>query len=270
MLGAAQIRLEARYPVVVETVVGVDSVVQEASVKGTHFRFILDLDGWDGNTSPSQIIILNKLFWQVYPRMYARFGAAGRSPTTVTLAIENYGYGIAEAGGGRVHIHDMWLYGNAKDYDCFTHELAHIIQNGWNGNYCETSGYIERFADACRFLYAYNNGQYNDGHWSIGTPDSEERTDSVRFLVWMDYAYSTEDVDLLLKFFKVCKDQNYRWYRWDEAWADIFTGTDLEGKTVDEVWELFKNTDFAYLSTSTSGGHSSALLDAYDVRERLA
>ena len=81
----------------------------KATVNGTAFSLNINLSGAAGKTKPSQIVTCARLFWYCYPQMYARFGAVGNSPTTVTLDIENMGYGIASAGGNRVHIHDQWL-----------------------------------------------------------------------------------------------------------------------------------------------------------------
>ena len=262
-----------------EIEVGKNIVTMKKEVNDTPFIFRLDLGKWAGLTSPEQIIVCAQLFWECYPRMYARFGEAGKAPTNVTLAVENEGYGIAEAGGDRVHIHDNWLHENRDDFDCLTHEFAHLLQNGWDDRYCEFSDNIETFVDACRYLYAYQSGLYNDGHWSIGSPsrgettpeiDLQQRKGSVRFFVWLDYFYSTPDNDMLLKFFTACCSRKYTSGNWAAAWAEIFAGTELEGKTVDEVWQLFKESTFAYLSTAGNKNRPSPLLKKYpDVRERV-
>ena len=67
---------------------------------------------------------------EVYPAMYERFGVYSDASTDVTLAIEDEGYEIAETSGDFVHLHDQWLYEWPDDYDCLTHEFAHVIQNG--------------------------------------------------------------------------------------------------------------------------------------------
>ena len=256
----------------ITTKINKQSVSQIGNVLGTDFTLTIALAKWDKNTSVDQIVSCAELFWYCYPRMYKRFGAAGQSPTSVTLAFENEGYGIASAGGNFVHIHDMWLRQNRNDFDCLTHEFAHVIQNGWNGDTCEYSGFIERFADCCRYLYAFEDGKINDLIWSLNTVEGENtRETSVRFLVWFDYFYSTEGNDLLLKFFTVCRSERYPSYMWGNAWAEIFEGSELEGLSIDEIWDMYVASDFAHLSAKrTSNKKPSPLLEAYNIREALA
>ena len=239
----------------------------------TEFTLTVNLGKWAGKSTAKQIITSADLFWGCYPKMYARFASAGHSPTEVTLAFENEGYGIASAGGNFVHIHDDWLHGNREDFDCLTHEFAHVIQNGWDGKYCEYSGYIERFADACRYLYAKENGKYNDPHWTLNTVEGEStRETSVRFVVWFDYFYSTADNDLLYKWFDTCRNGKYTADRWDEAWAHIFEGTELDGKSIDEIWNMYADSEFAQLSAKgyPARNKPSELLKKYtDLRERV-
>ncbi|MBQ4354252.1 MAG: hypothetical protein IJC71_05090 [Clostridia bacterium] len=241
-------------------------IKQVGTVNGVEYKLTIRLTRWTGRTTPAQIVVLSGLFWENYPRMYERFGAAGESPTQITLDIENKGYGIAWNAGNLVHLHDGWLEQYPEDYDCITHELAHAIQNGWNGETLEYEDYIERFADACRFLYAFRNGEYNDRNWEMQTIDGEPtREDSVRFLVWFDYFYSTEDNDLLLNYFRVCHDEIYPTADWKEAWADIFRGSALEGRDIDDIYAEYAASEFAVLPTDTGNG-PSPLLSKYDVR----
>ena len=242
-------------------------VKQTGMVNGIEYRLTIRLTRWTGRTTPEQIVVLSRLFWSNYPKMYERFGEAGESPTGITLDIENKGYGIAWNMGKLVHLHDGWLEQWPEDYDCITHELAHAIQNGWNGDSLEYDSFIERFADACRYLYAFNNGQYNDKDWQMQVLANEPtREDSVRFLVWFDYFYSTEDNDLLLNYFKVCRSEKYPKDNWKEAWAEIFRGSVLEGRDIDDIYAEFAASEFAGLSTRRANGEESPLLRKYDVR----
>ena len=226
--------------------VDVNTIVERGNVNGVDYTFTIDLSKWDGNTSEEQIIMISKLFWQCYPRMYDRFGEVCESPTDITLAIENEGYEIAECAGEFVHIHDMWLSDNPTDYDCLTHEFAHSIQYCWDDYYLEYSSYVERFADYCRFVYAYDKGAYNDDVWTLQSVDVEsDRESSVRFLVWLDICYSTPDNDIILKYCNVCKNGFYAPEDWDAAWAEIFDGSELEGMSIDDAWTLYESSDIA-------------------------
>ncbi len=250
----------------VKTTLITNNIVQNGNVNGTDYELKIRLTRWTGKTSVEQIVILSRLFWQCYPKMYERFGAVGESPTKITLDIENRGYGIAWNAGKLVHLHDGWLGKWTDDYDCITHELAHAIQNGWEDEKCEFGGFIERFADAARYLYAFNNGEYNDWGWQMQTIEREPtREDSVRFLVWFDYFYSTPENDLLLNFFRVCRECKYPAADWNEAWAEIFKGSALEGRAIDDIYAEFAASEFATLSTKGKNG-TSPLLEKYDVR----
>ncbi len=271
-LGLDSSAFDAKLGDKVTTSVAKQSIIQSATIDGVDFTFTLYLSKWAGKTSVNQIITVSQLFWEVYPRMYSRFGEAGQSPTDVSVTIEDTGYEIASASGNDVHIHDQWLRDHQNDYDCLTHEFAHVIQNGWDGKYCEYSDYIERFADCCRYLYAYQNGKFNDSDWTLNTVSGEStREKSVRFLVWMDYFYSTEDNDLLLKFFTACRSKKYPASNWNAAWEYIFEGSELEGKTADQVWDMYAASEFANLSAKGVYGivGFSPLLKKYDVRENL-
>ncbi len=250
----------------VTTTLTTKEVKQVGTADGVEYKLTIRLTRWTGRTTPAQIVVLSRLFWANYPKMYERFGAAGESPTEITLDIENKGYGIAWNSGKLVHLHDGWLEQYPEDYDCITHELAHAIQNGWDGATLEYEDFIERFADACRYLYAFRDGEYNDKDWQMQVLDREPtREDSVRFLVWFDYFYSTEDNDLLLNYFKVCRGEKYPTANWKEAWAEIFKGSALEGRDIDDIYAEYAASEFAVLSTSTRNG-PSALLEKYNVR----
>ncbi|MBP0967027.1 MAG: hypothetical protein J5722_05310 [Oscillospiraceae bacterium] len=254
----------------VEITVSGDKVLQKGKVNGQDYALTLDLSKWEQHTTTEQLVELSRLFWQCYPRMWARFADISDAPTEITLAVENEGYGVAEAGGNHVHIHDQWLYKYPEDFDCITHELAHIIQNGWDGNYLEDSGYIERFADCCRYEYAIDSGYYNDGEWTLQTvADESTRSTSVRFLVWLDYNYSDADTDILRNFLAVCRNAKISSDRWERGWQEVFAGTQLAGKTIDEVWAMFAASDFANLSSYSDHGSGSDLLAQYPIRDKV-
>ena len=253
----------------VTTTITEKEVKQVGTVDGVEYKLTIRLTRWTGRTKPEQIVVLSRLFWECYPKMYKRFGEAGNSPKAITLDIENRGYGIAWNMGRLVHLHDGWLESWNEDYDCITHELAHAIQNGWDEKTLEYDGYIERFADACRYLYAFDGGKYNDKGWEMQTIEGEPtREDSVRFIIWFDYFYSTEDNELLLNYFKVCYDEKYPTANWKEAWAEIFKGSALEGRDIEDIYAEYAASEFATLSTGTQNGAPSPLLSKYDVRRR--
>jgi len=244
-------------------------VKQTGTVNGTDYCLTIRLTRWAGRTRPEQIVVLSRLFWECYPKMHERFGSVGDSITKIVLDIENKGYGIAWNSGKLVHLHDGWLEKNPEDYDCITHELAHVFQTtGWDGKTLEYEDYIERFADACRYLYAFENGRFNDTDWELNTVEGEPtREQSVRFLVWFDYFYSTAENDLLRSYVRVCREGKYPTADWKDAWAEIFRGTALEGRGIEDIYAEYTKSEFAALSAVRSDGESP-LLAKYDVRRR--
>lgn len=246
------------------------------------FTLTIGLSKAEGHTTPKQIVTVAKLFWYCYPQMYARF-ATKTTPTSVTLNIENEGYEIAHASGDVVHIHDQWLEKNPQDFDCLTHEFAHIMQGGWDGNYCpaftkddgEKDTYmIERFADYCRYLYAYKGGYYNDMIWTLHTVQGENTYyKSVRFWVWLDYTYSTNDIDIMLRLQQAVSKKTYGHDAWEptgEAWAEMFAGTGAEGKDLNTLWEEYAGSQFASAkSKPREQGAKSALLGIAPLRTAL-
>ncbi|MBQ8288781.1 MAG: hypothetical protein IJX76_08460 [Clostridia bacterium] len=235
------------------------------------FTLTIGLSKAEGHTTPEQIITVAKLFWYCYPQMYARF-AVTSTPTAITLNIENEGYEIAHASGDVVHIHDQWLEKNPQDFDCLTHEFAHIIQSGWDGNYVPSSGddtyMIERFADYCRYLYAFKGGYYNDMCWTLQTSKTEDTyAKSVRFWVWLDYTYSTADADIMKRMQQAVTKKTYPRADWEPtgaAWNEMFAGTAAEGKDLNALWEEFAASDIADATSKPreQGGKSILLTKA--------
>ncbi|MBR1383026.1 MAG: hypothetical protein IJ555_04340 [Ruminococcus sp.] len=249
-----------------------DKITETGSVNGTEYSLTIDLSKWAQFTTPEDMVQLSRLFWQSYPRMYQRFGDITGAPCDVILVIENEGYEIAEAGGDLVHLHDRWLHDNPQDYDCIAHELGHIAQNGWlwDENFLEYSQYIELFADLCRMEYPLDDGYYNDFVWTLQPVYGQDsRETSVRFLVWLDYMYSTEDIDVIRRFCDICYNDLYPAALWEDAWKDILKGTDADGKTIGELWDIYADSDFSYLLSYADKGEKSELLQSYDIRGRV-
>ena len=237
-------------------------------VNGKTFTLTVGLANAEGHTSPEQVVTCAKLFWYCYPQMYARF-AVRSTPTAVTINFENSGYEVAGASGDRIHIHAQWLEKNPQDYDCLTHEPAHVIQGGWDGQYVPAYGddtyMIERFADYCRYLYAYQRGYYNDMNRTLQTVQSEDTYyKSVRFWVWLDYTYSTDKVDIMNRIQQAVYQKTYNNDAWEPsgaAWAVIFADTNAAGKNLGALWEEFAATEIASETSKPreQGGVSSLL-----------
>ena len=255
----------------INTTITGTTVMQNADIDSRPYTLTIELENWSGRTSAGQIVNLSSLFWQVYPQMYERFGILSGASRDVTFVIDiNYDGDVAGTMNDVIYLQDNWLGTYPDDYDCMTHELAHVIQNVWDADYLEYSDYIERFADYCRYVYAFDNGYYNGSAWrlqDVFTEDTVEK--SVRFLVWLDYTYSEEENDLLAKFFDICYNKQYATADWADAWTEVFRNSPLEGKTIDEVWGIFAESDFAVYDSTSEQGEKSQLLINYDIRNKI-
>ena len=101
------------------------------------------------------------------------------------------------------------------------------------------------------------------------SPDEEtDRSGSVRFFVWLDYNYSTKDNDLMRKFCSIAYNGAYAADDWAGAWEEILSGTELEGLSIDEVWDRYAQSGFAYMSAYADAGEKSELLESFDIRQK--
>ena len=256
------------------------SILLCGNVNNTDFSLTVDLKGARGHTKPWQIVTAAKLFWYCYPQMYARF-AMSDTPRDVILLIEDFDYEIACAWENKVHIHDQWLMQCPLDFDCLTHEFAHTVQGDWLDEFTPTNGddtyMVERFADYCRYLYAFESGRFNDLGWELQTPEVEDNPfDAVRFWVWLDYTYSTAERDII-KEMNACihlRSEDYTAAAWQpdgSAWQKVFEGTKAKGKTLFDLWEEYLASEMASLSSATEQeGELSPLLQAVPLREAIS
>ena len=255
------------------------SIYLSGSMNDTDFSLTVDLSGANGHTKPWQVVTAAKLFWYCYPQMYARFNA-GVAPRDVILLIEDFDYEIACAWENKVHIHDRWLEQCPTDFDCLTHEFAHTVQGDWEDEWMPANGddtyMVERFADYCRYLYAYQGGLFNDTGWELQTIENEDSPfDSVRFWAWLDYTYSTPERDIICEM-KVRihqKTEQYAasdWLPTGPVWQEIFEGTGAQGKNLFVLWAEYSNTEMAHLSSGVEQeGEISPLQKAVDLRAAI-
>ena len=240
------------------------------TIDGIKYSLTIDLTKWEGYTDVEQIDAIEDLYYEVYPQMYKRFGDCKKATTDVTIAIENEGYEIASANSkkSRIHLHDQYLDKHYDHYDVLTHELAHIVHGGFDRDNLEFPKYTEIFADYCRYIYAYKDGRYNDKNWTLPDANSQKcRENSIRFLVWLDMETSSDHRDIIRDFFEVCCDKDFSKDKWGDRWKSFFKGTKFEGKSMDEVWEIYKKSDFAYYSAKAPDKDTkSELLQKTNVR----
>lgn len=241
------------------------------TIDGIKYSLTIDLTKWSGYTNVEQFDHMEELFYQAYPPMYVRFGDYKSAPTDIIIAVEDEGYEVASAYGGgmnRIHIYDKWLDMHYDDFDALTHELGHIVSGGFQTKKLEFSKYEEVFAEYCRYIYAYKDGRYNDKNWEL--PDiyaQKTRDKSIRFLVWLDMETSSSNRDIIRDFFEVCCDVDFPQEEWVNVWKSLLKGTKFDGKTIDEVWKIYRDSDFSHYSSKASDKDSkSELIRKTDVR----
>lgn len=253
-------------------------ISQVATIDGTEFALESDFSLWNGLMNYEQARKCSELFWKFYPYIYKRLANNG-SPTIVRL---RFGIdGVAYALGDRVTVNQEHLGNSRYDFDCLTHEFTHIVQGGWDGNFCPSftradgsidTYMIERFADVGRYEYAYNNGYYNDYGWDLQDIKGESAYwSSNRFWVWIDYKFSTEKIDILKRLNTAVYNKTFSsddYGTSGKAWNSIFTGTDAAGKTLTQLWDMYAADDFSSCSARARGyGSKSPLIKTYNVRE---
>lgn len=249
-------------------------LVTSRKIDGINYSLTIDLTKWDGYTDVEQLDHIEELFYEVYPQMYDRFGDYKSASTDITIAVENEGYEVADAivGGKRIHLHDKYLDKHYDHFDCLIHELGHIIQRGFSDDKLEFgSSSNEVFCDYCRYIYSYKDGRYNDKNWELKDANGQKtREKSVRFLVWLDMETSASNRDIIRDYFERCCDAKYGKDEWGNVWKSLFNGTKFEGKSIDEVWNLYLKSEFAYYSSKAPDKDTkSELLKKTDVRNYI-
>ena len=266
------------------TTVGDHTITQTKTVGDKNFTLIMDLKDWQQGMYVSQFETLADLFWNCYPAMYNRFASDIPDKDVYVKLIIEQSNAYAYADGHTVYLNEQALVNNRTDYDCITHELAHTLQNRlklgkeyywkwgkWDcldGNYLEDDEFIENFANYCRYVYAYQDGLYNDGSgWEPRKlqPGGEATHNSFRFLLWLDW--TDRNNDITQRFLDACISKEYPKNDWRRAWEDIFKGTAFNGRTIDSVWEEYLTSSFSNADAiRREGKDKSDLIAWFDVR----
>ena len=248
-------------------------------VNGIDYKLTIDQSEATGYLEEKQLDHIEALFYEAYPKMYDRFGGYNNAPTDVIIKIvpevdEDNPNVISTSGydGNVIWLKEKWL-DHAYNYDGFdalTYEFGQIIQYGWDYDNLEFgTDSCASFAEYCRFIYAYKDGRYNDKNSELEDANTEsERDISARFLVWLDYETSESNKDIIRDYFEVCSDFNHS--SWDKEWKTLFKNTKFSGKSIDEVWDIYVNSDFAYYdSVAPDKDTKSELINETNVREYI-
>ncbi|MBQ7325563.1 MAG: discoidin domain-containing protein [Clostridia bacterium] len=148
---------------------------------------------WDSITAAGYWDSLTNLFYNTYPRLYARW-AKGGEPKIITFTADPTYDGVAYAMGTQVVVSSAYANANPSDIGFFSHEITHSVQQfnfyygdgawftenmanfgGFRYHHWSNSKYIQLYQDANQNdLYNWNWGAYGDGSkWFFTYLDSK-------------------------------------------------------------------------------------------------
>ncbi|MCR5718970.1 MAG: DUF4214 domain-containing protein [Lachnospiraceae bacterium] len=257
----------------------IDNGAEHIYLSGEKYSLDIDLTKHVGNAGKEEIRRCAEVFWYAYPKMYERFDTEEYPlPTYVNLRIVHDYENVADTCYNDIGVNEEWIADNPYDVDCLTHELGHVVQCGWDSDYVPGGAdewwgdFSERFADILRYEYSLRQGYYNDVSWLLYPVDEEysyERLfdgDMLRFWIWLDETYTTRDVDILRRLDGFVKDLKYTSNEWNttrKPWDALFKGTDADGKTLEELYNIFVSDSFATLDASVEELGETSELMAY-------
>ena len=136
------------------------------------------------------------LFYNVYPRLNARWGGTGKEPKTVTLLARLDYDGVAYASGSTVGYSVNYLNAAPDRIGSLSHELTHSVQK-YHYLYGKPHWFTENMANYGRHRY-WSYGYCNDFIEEKDPKDSKdwgysEYGNSQLFFSWMDWTYPTLD-----------------------------------------------------------------------------
>src|SRR5690606_15653475 len=167
---------------------------------------------------------IKQLIRDTYPKLLTQYNMDATK--TIAVVFDKEYNGVAYASGSKIVVNPEWLHKHPEDYDLFTHEIMHLIQQYPNRS--GPSWLTEGIADYVRFKYGINNDAAN---WSLPDYNSSQNfTDSyrvsARFLLWIEKYHDQNFVKKM--------DQHLRTHTYSEDLWKKFTGVAL-----DELWNLY-------------------------------
>jgi len=172
--------------------------------------FRLKIEGdWELINRKDYVDDLIELFYNVYPRIYQRFGEGDPNvPMTITFKADKNSEAIAYNAGTLIAVHTGYANDAPYDIGFFAHELGHAVQQyGDKMAYESDSWWTEFMADYIRYRYF---------HWGYST----------KFVRFHDYE---KDKDI------------YEWGEKQNGYAKH--SHNLFGAYMDDKWPTVKNED---------------------------
>lgn len=167
-----------------------------AVISPSEYDILLTGD-WDVITSEDYVDELIKLFYNSYPRLYARF-ASGTEPKTITFMADKTYDGVAYCAGTTVCVSTAYANANPHDIGFFSHEITHSVQQyGGLLNYGDdVAWWTENMANYGGFRYFHwSNPRYVQVYEATDTSlqdwGYEQYGNNKWFFAYMDSRYPT-------------------------------------------------------------------------------
>ena len=166
----------AGYPVVASIPVDV-----KTAKYSTDYTLVFQGD-WELIKDKEYLPNLIDLFYNVYPRLYARWGV-GTEPKQITFRADKDYDGVAYCAGTEVCVAVDYANGNPRDIGFFSHEITHSIQQYNKLNYGEGSTYNGVTYDAWWTENMASYGGFRYFHWGYSTK-FVQFYDATEFVNW--------------------------------------------------------------------------------------
>lgn len=170
-----------------------------ASLLEKEFNAIF-IGDWDDVTAPNYKKNLKELFYEVYPRQYARWGT-GSEPKKIYVTADKDYDGVAYTLGDSIVISVDWMNNNPIGIGYFSHELTHAVQQYGNVFSTGPAWWVENMANYGGFRYYHwasedNVQVYEASDTSLQDWGYEAYGNNKWFFAYMDAKYpTTKDSD---------------------------------------------------------------------------
>lgn len=168
--------------------------IAEGEMSDNEYKLLFSGD-WDLITAEGYKDSLTRLFYDSYPKLYARFGQ-GDEPKTITFSADKNYDGVAYCVGTMIVVSVDYANSNPKDIGFFSHEITHSVQQYDKLNYGDDAWWTENMANYGGFRYFhwanYEHIQvYSADDTSLQDWGYEPYGNNKWFFAYMDAKYPT-------------------------------------------------------------------------------
>lgn len=179
----------------------------------------------EGEGEPAHRQTFQELFFSRFPAMREMYG------TTDALEVKVFFYhapdSIAYTDGQSIFVSIEYIDAHPEDYNLLTHELFHVVQNGYVGDDPFIPVLTEGLADYARARFCYReDSSWALSVWQEGQSYMDSYTVTGGFLNWIALHYGETT---LIRLNRVLHEGLYS--------ADVWWN--YTGKTLDELWAAY-------------------------------